>query len=235
VQSFRILPGSETPIRRERILAAISKAPVLAQRRRQKMNTTRIAFAALRREPGRDRRSQQNWEAFMRRIATLAAGFVVAGMAAGSLAAAAEAGNPLAEAVRAATEKYNDPAVAIADGYVPMPCVSGPGSGAMGIHFVKPAHIEDGVIDIARPEALMFEPQPDGSLELVGVEFITFTGPTVLMGHLFHFVDAPNRYGLDPFYELHVWAWRENPSGTFADFNTTVSCDAMNAEAHMAH
>jgi hypothetical protein len=172
----------------------------------------------------------------MRLFKALAATLVGVCIGSGALpASSAEVGNPLAGAVRTATEKYKDPAVAIADGYVPMPCVSGPGSGAMGIHFAKQAHFEDGVVDVAKPEALMYEPQADGSLELLGVEFIIFTGPTVLMGHLFHFVGAPNRYGLDPFYELHVWAWRPNPSGTFADFNPAVSCDATAAEAHMAH
>lgn len=150
-------------------------------------------------------------------------------------ALAQEPAGPLAEAVRAATEKYKDPAAAVADGYAPMPCVSGPAGGAMGIHYVNGDYVGDGVIDVTKPEALMYEPQADGSVELLGVEFIIFTGPTVLQGQLFHFVNAPNRYGLEPFYELHVWAWRGNPGGTFADFNTTVSCDAMSAEAHMAH
>ena len=46
------------------------------------------------------------------------------------------------------------------------------------------------------------------------------------MGHLFHFAPGPNRYGPTPFYELHVWAWKNNPSGTFADWNPNVSCAA---------
>ena len=152
-----------------------------------------------------------------------------------SVAAAQEGANPLAEAVRAATEKYKDPAAAIAAGYVPMPCVSGPVTGAMGLHYANPAYLEDNTIDVAKPEALMYEPQADGTMELLGVEFITFTGPTVLQGHLFHLTGAPNRYGLDPFYELHVWAWRENPAGAFSDFNPDVSCDAAHDSAAMAH
>ncbi|RYE83075.1 MAG: hypothetical protein EOP19_14725 [Hyphomicrobiales bacterium] len=150
-------------------------------------------------------------------------------------AIAQEPAGPLTDAVRAATEKYKDSAAALADGYAAMPCVSGPASGAMGIHFVNVKNLEDGAIDIAKPEALMYEPGPDGALELLGVEFIIFTGPTVLNGHLFNYVGSPNRYGLDPFYELHVWAYRANPSGTFADFNPTVSCDAMSTDAHMTH
>jgi len=54
--------------------------------------------------------------------------------------------------------------------------------------------------------------------------------PARLDSHLFHFVGEPNRYGLPAFYELHVWAWRRNPSGTFADFNPVVSCDAQAAD-----
>ena len=45
------------------------------------------------------------------------------------------------------------------------------------------------------------------------------------MGQLFQFVDAPNRFRLNPFYELHVWAWRDNPHGSFVDWNTNVTCD----------
>ena len=46
------------------------------------------------------------------------------------------------------------------------------------------------------------------------------------MGQLFHFFDSPNRFGLPPFYTLHVWAWKENPNGTFTNWNPNVSCDA---------
>ncbi len=138
----------------------------------------------------------------------------------------AQAANPLADAVRAANERFMDVAAATAEGYAPIPCTSGPTGGAMGIHYVNGAYIEDQVIDIAKPEAVMYEPQEDGSLELIAVEYITTKGPANLNGHLFNFIGEPNRYGLPPFYELHVWAWRENPTGTFADMNPNVSCDA---------
>jgi len=49
--------------------------------------------------------------------------------------------------------------------------------------------------------------------------------PPVLNGQTFQFVDFPNRFGIPAFYELHVWAWQDNPKGTFADWNTLVSCD----------
>ena len=141
-------------------------------------------------------------------------------------AAAHEAFNPLADQVRAANDRFSDVAVARSEGYSPIPCVSGADGGAMGIHFVSQSAIEDGLVDIAKPEAVMYEPQPDGSMQLVAVEYITTKGPANLGGHLFSFTNSPNRYGLPPFYELHVWAWRHNPTGTFSDMNPEVSCAA---------
>ena len=134
--------------------------------------------------------------------------------------------NPLADSVREANGRFADVAVAIAEGYAPIPCVSGIEGGAMGIHYVNGALIDDEKIDIGHPEAVMYEPGPDGAMELVAVEYITPKGPAELGGHLFAFNGAPNRYGLPAFYELHVWAWRANPTGAFADMNPDVSCDA---------
>ena len=71
----------------------------------------------------------------------------------------------------------------------------------------------------------MYEPTPDGKMTLIAVEYIMSKGPASLDGHLFNFVGAPNRYGLDPFYELHVWAWKSNARGAFADMNPSVTCE----------
>jgi hypothetical protein len=76
----------------------------------------------------------------------------------------------------------------------------------------------------------MYEPSANGKMTLVAVEYISFKGPASLEGHLFSFTPAPNRYGLDPFYELHVWAWKANRRGPFADMNPDVTCD--HASAH---
>jgi hypothetical protein len=73
----------------------------------------------------------------------------------------------------------------------------------------------------------------DGGLQLVGVEFVVIAAawlashnsPPVLEGQSFQFVDSPNRYGLPAHFELHVWAWRENPNGAFVDWNNKVSCE----------
>lgn len=144
-------------------------------------------------------------------------------------AIAQEAVNPISDLVREANDRFQDVNVAIAEGYGPIPCVSGGSGGSMGIHYVNGEYLtnDDNAVDVSRPEALMYEAMSDGSLVLVGAEFITFAGPATLGGHLFTYTGAPNRYGLDAFYALHVWAWKENPKGTFAGMNPNVSCDAV--------
>lgn len=132
--------------------------------------------------------------------------------------------------VRAANERLHDVAVAVAEGYAPIPCANGTDGGSMGIHYVNANYLKDDAVDIARPEAVMYEPKADGSMELIAVEYITAKGPASLQGQLFSFTNAPNRYGLGPFYELHVWAWKANPHGNFADNNPNVSCDAAKVE-----
>jgi len=139
--------------------------------------------------------------------------------------------SPLVERVRSATAQYKDVEVAIANGYLPGPCVSGPNQGAMGVHFINGSLLGKEV-DAETPEALIYEPTRDGRMRLVGVEFITLAADWVtevptLDGHLFHYSGSPNRYGIPAFYELHVWAWRDNPDGTFSDWNAHVSCDAQ--------
>ncbi len=136
------------------------------------------------------------------------------------------ADGPLVEKVRKANDRFKDVKVAIAEGYAPIPCASGLTGGAMGIHYVNGDLLKSGKVDVEHPQAIMYEPQAGGKLDLIAVEYIAFKGPASLEGHLFNFVSEPNRYGLDKFYEMHVWAWRENPTGAFADMNPKVSCDA---------
>ena len=133
--------------------------------------------------------------------------------------------NSLTDHVREANDRFKDVSVAVAEGYAPIPCASGVDGGAMGIHYVNAKLISREAVDIRHPQAVMYEPKPDGKLELIAVEYITLKGPASLGGQLFNFIGAPNRYGLDPFYELHVWAWKANPHGAFADMNPKVSCE----------
>ncbi len=138
----------------------------------------------------------------------------------------------LVQAVREATKQYLDINNAIADGYGQfLGCVSGSDHGAMGVHYVNP-NLLNGTIDAKHPQALIYEPV-NGRMNLVGVEFIVDQAlwlknnstPPVLEGQTFLLIDAPNRYGVPaPFFELHVWAWRDNPQGNFVDWNDHVSC-----------
>src|SRR5450432_218285 len=121
-------------------------------------------------------------------------------IALGAAAAQADGGNPLADHVRAANDRFKDVSAAVAEGYAPIPCASGVDGGAMGIHYVSKRQLKDDAIDLAHPEAVMYEPMPDGKLALIAVEYITFKGPASLEGHLFSFTNQPNRYGLAPFY-----------------------------------
>jgi len=137
----------------------------------------------------------------------------------------------LVDTVRNATMQYvDDVKAAAAAGYGPvLGCVSGSDHGAMGIHYVNPSLL-NGPIDPTHPQALIYEPLPNGQYKLVGVEFIILVSALTpnaapqVDGHLMLYVDSPNRYGLPPFFELHVWAWRDNPQGRFVDWNDHVTC-----------
>jgi hypothetical protein len=142
-----------------------------------------------------------------------------------------KAAETLVERVREANDRFKDISVAVAEGYRPIACASGTDGGAMGIHYVNGKLLGAGAVDLSRPQAVMYEPMPDGRMTLVAVEYITTKGPASLEGQLFNFTGAPNRYGLDPFYELHVWAWKQNPRGAFADMNPNVTCEHATGHA----
>jgi hypothetical protein len=149
--------------------------------------------------------------------------------------------SPLIDKVRTATARFKDINIAISEGWVQgTPCVSGPDTGAMGVHFVMPSRIHKFVLQADQPQALIYEPLPGGAFRLVGVEFIVLssvwlgqpngaTTTPALEGDLMNYISAPNRYALPAFYELHVWAWEDNPKGSFADWNTHVTCEKQAA------
>ena len=142
----------------------------------------------------------------------------------------------LLAAVRAATERFKDPAAAEAEDYhLQFGCVSGPDAGAMGMHFVNGPLVADGELDVAHPEIVLYEPLPGGRLKLVGADFLvladawnaTHASPPELMGQLFHLFESPNRFGLPAFYTLHVWAWKDSPTGSFVNWHSNISCNAF--------
>jgi hypothetical protein len=63
---------------------------------------------------------------------------------------------------------------------------------------------------------------PPASLSVETHESIA---PPMLFGHEFNLTDAPNLYGLPPFYSLQVWLWKDNPAGTLEMWNPNVHCD----------
>lgn len=96
--------------------------------------------------------------------------------------------------------------------------------GGQGYHYGNGSLIEDGgKLDLLRPELLMYEPQADGSMAYVGIEYIIPVGdwtsdtPPAILGRAFH---VNKKFNV---WVLHVW-WRDNPSGQFTDFNPAVTC-----------
>jgi len=141
--------------------------------------------------------------------------------------------------VRQSTERFKDVAVAQAEGYaLQFGCVSGPDSGAMGLHYVNGDLVNSGVLDATRPQIVIYEAMPGGRLRLTGADFLLFadewnskhSSPPELMGQLFHLFESPNRFGLPAFYTLHVWAWKENPNGAFVNWHPNVSCESFSGQ-----
>jgi hypothetical protein len=150
-------------------------------------------------------------------------------------------------AVREATQRFSDVDQAIAAGYAlppaPAPlheCISSfDGTGAMGFHYIN-GNLLDTKLDLRKPEALVYAPDQDGTLHLVALEYVVFQAPWIAkyganMPTLFHqmFMSTaePNRYEIPAFFSLHLWLYRNNPSGLFAPFNSAVSCDPNTAAA----
>ena len=145
--------------------------------------------------------------------------------------------NALVKIVRDATERFQNVEVAEGEGYaLQFGCVSGPDAGAMGLHYVNGPLVMDGDLDPAHPEIVIYEALPNGRLKLTGADFLVLkdawhakhgAAPPELMGQLLHLFESPNRFGLPDFYTLHVWAWKENPNGTFVNWHPKVSCDSF--------
>jgi hypothetical protein len=145
----------------------------------------------------------------------------------------------LVQVVRDATERFKDVSVAEAAGYaLQFGCVTGPDSGAMGLHYVNGDLVSKGILDATRPQIVIYEPIPGQGPRLIGADFLliakdwdaTHSAPPQLMGQMFHYWEAPNRFGLPAFYTLHVWAWKDNPNGAFVNWHPNVSCQTFSAK-----
>lgn len=144
------------------------------------------------------------------------------------------------EKVKTATAKYQNVAVALADGFVaPAACASSAGQGAGGYHYTNPSRI-DGRAVAEEPETLLYIPE-GGALHLVAVEYFV---PVVLEGAQYFGLTPPSSPGGTPqvlgrdldgpmaghnptmpwHWDLHVWIWRNNPAGTFSPWNPDLSC-----------
>jgi hypothetical protein len=116
-------------------------------------------------------------------------------------------------------------------------CMVDPTLGGMGFHFGKGGAI-DGTVNELEPEVLLYEPEQNGNLRLVAVEFIVpyafapREGPAPeAFGQKF----LPNDAEGFKLWMLHAWIWKNNPSGMFASWNPEVNCDAVPAAARMSH
>lgn len=181
--------------------------------------------------------------------------------------AALAAADPDLATVRRATERFRDIEVAVAEGYVPDPmniCDSAdmlgrPAElGVMGIHYFRPDLLGitrteprvDGTgthTDFLRPSILIYEPQADGSMELVAVENLVFrkaweaagnAEPPSFLGVTWDLMaddpatEVDEAHMFEPHYDRHVWIFRENPNGVFAQFNPNATCEHHEATAH---
>lgn len=131
----------------------------------------------------------------------------------------------LAEANLAAAA-FQDLEMAEAAGYVStmetLGCFENPEVGGMGLHYLNESLMDDQV-DATQPEALVYELDSQGEIVgLVGHEYIvpleawTAEEPPSLFGIDFH------EHGTLPLWILHAWIWKDNPIGTFNDWNPKV-------------
>lgn len=145
---------------------------------------------------------------------------------ASSKSARAEAERAIAT-LRRVTARYHNQDAAIKDGFVLFhACEVRPGEGGVGELWVNFERLMDGVMDPRSPDALVYEParnkreQPKLVAAELAIPYALWNGdaPPKFLGAEFQREDE---YGV---YGLHVWIWRHNPEGLFAEGNPRVSC-----------
>lgn len=161
-------------------------------------------------------------------VIVASAALLLAGIAAAPSAGAPRADHAGLQAVRQLTERYHTEAAAIADGFHPTDrCVPG-----MGYHYVNASRV-DGRLEPSRPEVLLYAPGPDGSRRLAGAEWVvvdrdqdlaTDDDRPSLFGRAFDGPMPGHEPGMPIHYDLHAYAWVDNPAGGFATWNAAVTC-----------
>ena len=127
--------------------------------------------------------------------------------------------------VRAATAVYKDIAAAREAGFpnsTPR-CLSHPTLGGMGYHYIDRRVVDD-KLELERPEILLYARDRDGQDRLTGVEYIIPLSQWTKSEPPMFFGQTLKRSEELKLWYLHVWAWEENPSGLFADYNPKVKC-----------
>jgi hypothetical protein len=151
---------------------------------------------------------------------------------AGSVGAANADAAQLAE-LRKVTARFQNQDAATAAGYATQitPCWAHHSAGAMGYHFGK-TDLIDAEVDLLEPELLVYEPLAGGHMKLVGMEYLVPLAAWEEAGHdLEDPADVPEllgeqftRHSFLPVFKLHIWLWRQNPAGVYADWNPNVTC-----------
>jgi hypothetical protein len=102
-------------------------------------------------------------------------------------------------------------------------CMVQEGSGGMGFHYGNTSLI-DAVVEPLAPEVLVYEPQRNGKMRFVAVEYVVpFTAWTSSEPPEVHGVPL-HRNEAFQLWVLHVWIGKHNPTGIFMDWNPEVSC-----------
>lgn len=183
------------------------------------------------------------------RVATALLSAVVLGTGLASAATAHHGDSVLRDLVRAAiaTARFHSTDAAGRAHYGPFPegqplheCISSlDDTGAMGFHWLDADNLNTN-LDVTKPQVLVYAPDRRGDLHLVALEYVVFqdawfkdhgNSTPMLFGQMFMKTgdrlhpEIENRYKIPPFWALHVWLWKFNPSGLFAPFNPNVSCD----------
>jgi hypothetical protein len=175
-------------------------------------------------------------------VALVALSLVAAAVAVPSIVGLASAADDHSRTAVAAsaTARFHDLDAAKAAGWnvlvvdkAGLTCIDNQPVGGMGVHYANASLLFDADLDPTQPEALVYAPNADGQPKLAALEYIVFDGawtaaghtdPPELFGQQFAYTPAGNRYGLDPFWSLHVWIWQPNSAGLFQPWNPRVHC-----------